>query len=179
LKSLNPTLDPASSLLMPSAAQPDMNPFAEVTQFLFHEAELMDTHKFDEWLALWCEESCYWVPCNTEELDPAKSVSLIYENRDQLEDRVFRLKGRHAHAQSPRSRLMRAVSNIVIESASTEHLVVRSTFVLGEVRNDRQETLFGRSRHSLVYQSGSLHIREKKVFLLNNNVTMNNVTFLI
>lgn len=156
-----------------------MIPLAEVTQFIFHEAELMDTHQFDEWLALWCEESRYWAPCNTEELDPTKSVSLIYENRDQLEDRLFRLKGRHAHAQSPRSRLMRVVSNIVIESESTEHVVVRSTFVLGEVRNGRQETLFGQSRHSLTYEAGTVRIREKKVFLLNNNITMNNVTFLI
>lgn len=151
----------------------------EAAQFLFQEAELMDHHRFDEWLALWCDESRYWVPCNSEALDPAKSVSLIYENREQLEDRVFRLKGRHAHAQSPRSRLMRVVSNVVIESQSPDMLVVRSSFVLGEVRGNRQETLFGRNRHVLAREPDGLRIREKNVFLLNNDITMNNVTFLI
>jgi 3-phenylpropionate/cinnamic acid dioxygenase small subunit len=151
----------------------------EAAQFLFEEAEMMDHHRFDEWLALWCDESRYWVPCNSEALDPTKSISLIYENREQLEDRVFRLKGRHAHAQSPRSRLMRVVSNIVIESQSEDVVVVRSHFVLGEVRGGRQETLFGRNRHVLARESSGLRIREKHVFLLNNDITMNNVTFLI
>lgn len=153
--------------------------FHDVAQFLFHEAELMDNHRFDEWLALWTDEGRYWVPCNSEEVDPGKSISLIYENRSQIEDRVFRLKGRHAHAQSPRSRLMRIVSSIVMESVTAELIVVRSRFVLGEVRNNRQETLFGRNRHVLSREAGRLSIVEKHVFLLNNDITMNNVTFLI
>jgi 3-phenylpropionate/cinnamic acid dioxygenase small subunit len=153
--------------------------FDVAARFLFLEAEMMDHHRFDEWLALWCDESRYWVPCNSEALDPAKSVSLIYENREQLEDRIFRLKGRHAHAQSPRSRLMRVVSNITIESQSDSVLIVRSNFVLGEVRGGRQETLFGRNRHVLAREAGGLRIREKNVFLLNNDITMNNVTFLL
>lgn len=153
--------------------------FHEVAQFLFQEAELMDNHRFDEWLALWAEDSRYWVPCNREEVDPEKSISLIYENRSQLDDRVFRLKGRHAHAQSPRSRLMRVVSNIVIESVTAESIVVRSSFVLGEVRSNRQATLFGRNRHVLTRGADHLSIAEKHVFLLNNDITMNNVTFLI
>jgi 3-phenylpropionate/cinnamic acid dioxygenase small subunit len=157
----------------------DQVQFHDVAQFLFHEAELMDNHRFDEWLALWAEDGRYWVPCNSEEVDPGKSISLIYENRSQLDDRVFRLKGRHAHAQSPRSRLMRVVSNIVIESVTAESIVVRSRFVLGEVRSNRQETLFGRNRHVLSREAGRLSIVEKHVFLLNNDMTMNNVTFLI
>jgi 3-phenylpropionate/cinnamic acid dioxygenase small subunit len=153
--------------------------FHDIAQFLFQEAELMDSHRFDEWLALWAVDGRYWVPCNSEELDPEQSISLIYENRSQLEDRVFRLKGRHAHAQSPRSRLMRIVSSIVMESVTAELIVVRSRFVLGEVRSNRQETLFGRNRHVLSREAGRLSIVEKHVFLLNNDITMNNVTFLI
>ncbi|ANB74965.1 hypothetical protein AYM40_21240 [Paraburkholderia phytofirmans OLGA172] len=153
--------------------------FGEVAQFLFREAELMDSHRFNDWLDLWCSDGLYWVPCNSENLTPDKSVSLIYETRSQLDDRVFRLKGRHAHAQSPRSRLMRVVSNMVIEEASTESVTVRSNFVLGEVRSDRQETWFGRNRHVLLREPNGLRIKEKKVFLLNNDSPMNNLTFLI
>jgi 3-phenylpropionate/cinnamic acid dioxygenase small subunit len=57
--------------------------------------------------------------------------------------------------------------------------VLRSRFVLGEVRSNRQETLFGRNRHVLSREAGRLSIVEKHVFLLNNDITMNNVTFLI
>lgn len=161
------------------APRADLQSLGEVAQFLYREAELMDAHRFDEWLALWSSDGRYWVPCNTEELAPDKSVSLIYETRSQLDDRVFRLKGRHAHAQSPRSRLLRVVSNVMIESTSEESITVRSNFVLDEVRRDRQETWFGRNRHVLVHDAGGLRIREKKVFLLNNDSPMNNLTFLI
>jgi 3-phenylpropionate/cinnamic acid dioxygenase small subunit len=149
------------------------------SQFLYREAMLMDSHRFDDWLALWHSEGLYWVPCNTEDLEPNKSISLIYENRRQLDDRVYRLKGRHAHAQSPRSRLLRVVSNVTIESSSEDELIVSSNFVLGEVRSDRQETLFGRCRHVLAMTEAGMLIREKKVFLLNNDTPMNNLTFLI
>jgi 3-phenylpropionate/cinnamic acid dioxygenase small subunit len=161
------------------SAQNDVPIYTAVTQFLYHEAALMDAHRFDEWLALWQTDGIYWVPCNTEDASPERSVSLIYENRRQIEDRIFRLKGRHAHAQSPRSRLLRVVSNVVIESVSERLWTVQSNFVLGEVRSDRQETLFGRNRHVLDVEDGNLLIREKKVFLVNNDVPMNNLTFLI
>ncbi|SAL12719.1 aromatic-ring-hydroxylating dioxygenase subunit beta [Caballeronia peredens] len=155
------------------------SPIENASQFLYHEAALMDAHRFDDWLALWHPEGLYWVPCNTEDLEPNRSISLIYENRRQLDDRVYRLKGRHAHAQSPRSRLLRVVSNVTIEAASKESLIVHSNFALGEVRSDRQETLFGRCRHVLAFEEGVMLIREKKVFLLNNDTPMNNLTFLI
>jgi 3-phenylpropionate/cinnamic acid dioxygenase small subunit len=162
---------------LPSEA--DVSPVEKASQFLYHEAALMDAHRFDDWLSLWHPDGLYWVPCNTEDLEPNKSISLIYESRRQLDDRVYRLKGRHAHAQSPRSRLLRVVSNVTIESVSEDGLIVHSNFVLGEVRSDRQENLFGRCRHVLTCDEGAMLIREKKVFLLNNDTPMNNLTFLI
>ncbi|SAL52094.1 aromatic-ring-hydroxylating dioxygenase subunit beta [Caballeronia cordobensis] len=161
------------------SSEAGVSPIEQASQFLYHEAALMDAHRFDEWLALWHADGFYWVPCNTEDLEPDKSISLIYESRRQLDDRVYRLKGRHAHAQSPRSRLLRVVSNVTIESANKEALIVHSNFVLGEVRSDRQETLFGRCRHVLALDEGAMLIREKKVFLLNNDTPMSNLTFLI
>jgi 3-phenylpropionate/cinnamic acid dioxygenase small subunit len=74
---------------------------------------------------------------------------------------------------------MRVVSNIVMESVTAELIVVRSRFVLGEVRSNRQETLFGRNRHVLSREPDRLSIVEKHVFLINNDITMNNVTVLI
>ena len=43
-----------------------------VEEFLFHEAKLIDEHLYDEWLALWTEDGLYWVPCNTDDADPAR-----------------------------------------------------------------------------------------------------------
>ncbi len=150
-----------------------------VEEFLYLEAELMDSHQYDRWLELWDEEALYWVPCNADQIDPERQVSLIYEHRDQIEDRLFRLKGRHAHAQRPKSRLMRVVSNIRILAHDAHQVKVSSHFVLGEVRLDRQTVWIGRSLHTLVNRAGGFRMREKKVELLNNDSPMGNLTFLI
>jgi len=157
----------------------DLQLIRAVERFLYREADLMDSHRYDDWFALWDEELRYWVPCNADDIDPARQVSLIYDNRGQLEDRLYRLKGRHAHAQRPRSRLMRAISNVIVESADSEIVKARSQFVLGEVRLDRQIVWLGRSLHTLVRRGDNFMIREKTVLLLNNDAPMGNLTFLI
>lgn len=150
-----------------------------VEDFLYHEADLMDRHAYDAWIALWDKDASYWAPCNDEDIDPARQVSLIYENYTGLLDRVYRLKGRHAHAQSPRSRLVRIVSNIRIERAEAAEVVVTSRFVVAEVRLDRQSETFGRATHTLIRTADGFRMRAKKVFLINNDTAMANVTYLV
>ncbi|GGC44282.1 ring-hydroxylating dioxygenase subunit beta [Novosphingobium marinum] len=152
--------------------------YADVAAFIFREAELMDGHCYDEWFDLWAPEALYWVPSNSEDLDPDKSVSIIYERYDQLADRIFRLKDKRIHSQNPKSRLLRIVSNIIAE-ADGEDVLVRSNFILGEVRSGHQEALFGRATYRLFRREGGWKIRAKKVYLLNNDAPMRNVTFLL
>lgn len=151
----------------------------EVERFLLHEADLMDGHHYQVWLDLWDEDALYWVPSNQEEVDPDREVSIIYDRRPQLEDRIFRMNGKHMHSQSPKSRLLRLVSNIAITESDGDSVVVTSRFVLGEVRGNLSDSLFGRSTHRLVRRPGGWKIAIKKVFLLNNDAPMRNVTFLV
>lgn len=151
----------------------------EVEQFLYLEAELADAHQHDDWFALWTDELLYSVPCTEEEPDPTRAISIIRDNRKLLEERLYRLKGRHAHAQSPRSRLARVVSNVRIESVDAGGIVVRSRFVVGESRLDRQQVWFGSAKHVLVRSANGLRMREKHVFLINSDSTMVNLTFII
>src|SRR5271156_3346577 len=81
-----------------------------VEAFLFREARLMDSHAYDEWLALWTEDARYWLP--TDDAETAMRISLVNEDRAGLEDRVTRLKSGAHYAQDPRSRLSRVVANI-------------------------------------------------------------------
>ena len=152
----------------------------EVEEFLFHEADLADNHRFDEWLALWTRDCRYWVPSNEEEVDPSRHISVIYDDWSKLDERVFRLKGRHAHAQSPRSRLSRVVTNIrLVEFATERGGTVSSRLVLGEVRLDRQTTWMGKVRHVLVRSGDQFKIKEKWVYLINNDTPMTNLTFIV
>ncbi len=148
-----------------------------VEQFLYREARLMDAHAFDDWYALWSEDAIYWLPCNLDDYDPAKHVSLVYENHDGLKDRIDRLKSGQAWAQDPKSRLARVVSNIEIEAGET--ITVHSTFNITASRNGRIEVLAGRSVHRLRQTPDGLRISFKKVMLVDNDEVMSNLTFLI
>ena len=150
-----------------------------VEQFLFLEADCMDRHAYAEWLALWDEDPLYWVPCNADDADPTKRISLIYDRREQIEQRIRRLEGRHAHAQDPRSRLTRVVSNVRINEATGAEVVAASNFVLGELRMDSQVTWFGRNLHTLTRHGDGFRMKQKKVVLLNNDSPMGNLQFLI
>jgi 3-phenylpropionate/cinnamic acid dioxygenase small subunit len=147
--------------------------------FLFMEARLMDTHKFDDWYALWTEDALYWLPCNEEDVDTSRQLSIIYESHSDLKSRIRRLAGKFAHAQSPRSRLIRVVSNIEIETADSSGIIGTSTFVLSDVRLNRQTIWFGRNHHTLVYTAQGLLMQRKKVFVNSNDTPMQSLTFLV
>jgi len=52
----------------------------------------MDEHRYQEWLTLWeSSDTLYWVPCNDDDIDPRRQVSIIYDDHDRLVQRVERL----------------------------------------------------------------------------------------
>jgi benzoate/toluate 1,2-dioxygenase subunit beta len=150
-----------------------------VEDFLYLEARLMDTHAYDAWLALWTDDALYWVPSNDDDIDPERHVSIVYENRARLEDRIARLKSGAAYAQDPKSRLSRVVSNVEIEETSSGELLVHSVFNLTALRRRRMDVFAGRSVYRLRSDGDSFKIAYKKVLLINNDEVIHNLTFLI
>ena len=150
-----------------------------VEQFLYHEALLMDEHRFDEWLALWTEPALYWVPSNRDEVDPRREVSLIYDDWVRLQLRIARLKSGFAHAQEPRSRMRRIISNIEIEAATNGEVIANSNFLLAELRRGKQDLFAGRTTHRMRPDNGAFKLISKKVLLVNNDEPIDNLTFLI
>ena len=152
---------------------------AAIEQFLYYEARLMDDQAYDEWLSLWTDDGIYFVPCNEEDIDPKRHVTIIYETRDKLEDRVFQLKSNVHWAQEPRSKLYRVVSNVELENVVDGEYQVRSNFLLTEVRRNEQMVLGGRALHKLRPNGDSFKIAYKKVLLVNIDAIMRSVRFLV
>jgi 3-phenylpropionate/cinnamic acid dioxygenase small subunit len=149
-----------------------------VERFLFHEARLMDEHRYDEWLALWDSDATYWIPCNADDIDPTRNVSVVYDRRGQLRNRIQRLKETlWLREQAPR--LKRLVSNILVESESPSEVEVNSNFILAELHRHQQLLWAGSTTHRLVANDGGFKIKYKKVILLNNNEPLPNMMFLI
>jgi 3-phenylpropionate/cinnamic acid dioxygenase small subunit len=153
----------------------------EAELLLLREAELADSSRYQEWLTLWTKELLYWVPCNGDDIDPKRHISLIYDDRPKLEERLLRLGTKHAHSQRPQSKLSRLVSNVVLEEGydTARGGTVSCRFITTEMRLDRLTVWSGRMRYLLVREAGALQIKEKHVFLINNDSPMGNLTFII
>ena len=151
----------------------------QVEQFLYDEAQLMDEHRYDEWLALWDEDALYWVPTGRDDINPDREISLIYDDHIRLGLRIARLKSGFAHAQDPRSRMRRLVSNIKVEEGDKGEIIASSNFMLVELRRGKQDVFAGRSIHRLRPHQGAFRLVSKKVMLVNNDEPIDNLTFLI
>ena len=152
----------------------------EVEAFLYREARLADENRYDEWTALWTEDAIYWVPSNLDDYDPREHISIIYDDRERLQDRVDRLKSGAAWSQEPRSRVRRVVSNIEIEAPDENgEIAASSNFVLGDLRRGLQTVYFARQMHRLRPTPQGLRLVYKKVMLLNSNEPIHNLSFIV
>jgi 3-phenylpropionate/cinnamic acid dioxygenase small subunit len=162
-----------------SAAAAAVDPRA-IEAFLYKEARLADENRYDEWAALWTDDAIYWVPANSDDYDPRQHLSIIYEDREGLQDRVDRLKSGAAWAQEPRSRMRRVISNIEIEPPEANgDIAVSSNFVLGELRRGLQAVYFARQVHRLRPSPEGFRMAYKKIVLINNNEPIHNLSFIV
>jgi benzoate/toluate 1,2-dioxygenase subunit beta len=160
-----------------TAAPPTLG---EIEAFLFREADLMDEGRYQEWEALWDDDAVYWVPVKAEDYDPARHISIIYEDRQAIHVRVERLAAGLAYTQEPRSQVRRVISNITVLRADREAVEVSSNFVALEYRMGRWMQWAGRSEHTLTPQAeGGFKISRKKVLLVGLDSDLPALQFLV
>jgi benzoate/toluate 1,2-dioxygenase beta subunit len=140
----------------------------EITQFLYHEARLLDEHRWAEWQDLFTPDGLYWVPLVPGQTDHLNHASLFCEDRLQRSVRARRLEQARAYSQQPPTRTAHLVGNIALESQDDAALVVYSTFHLLEWRKFEQRMFGGTVLHTLQrHEDGGLRIRMKRVDLIN------------
>lgn len=151
-----------------------------IEDFLYLEARLADENRYDEWAALWTDDAIYWVPANADDYDPHRHLSIIYDDRERLQDRIDRLKSGAAWAQQPASRMRRLISNVELgPTLDNGDVEVYSNFVLGEFRRGIQAAYFAGQVHRLRPGPDGFRLSFKKVMLINNDAPLHNLTFLI
>ena len=138
---------------------------AEVEDFLYHEAALLDAWRLDEWLELLTADATYRVPSNDRPVsDPKSALFTIADDIRRIRARVTRLKDPHAHAESPRSRTRRLISNVRIVEQNP--LLAEANFVIYRFRgNEDVRQYVGRYRYTLEVRNGVLRIKSREAFL--------------
>ncbi len=138
-----------------------------VSQFLFHEARLLDEQRWADWNALFTEDGVYWAPATPDQPDPLHHVSLVYEDSLLRDVRIARFKSPAAYSLQPFPRTSHLISNIMIDECDGDRLTVSSRFQMAEYRRNKPLLYSGGYRHQLIEESDGFKIREKKAVLVN------------
>jgi p-cumate 2,3-dioxygenase beta subunit len=140
---------------------------AEVEEFLFHEADLLDSWRLEEWLGLLTEDAVYQVPSNdAPDGDPRQTLFTIADDIRRIRGRVKRLQSPEAHAEHPHSRTRRIVGNVRIISAAGDTLEVAANFIVHRFRRgERIGTYVGRYEYRLIATQAGLRIAARKAIL--------------
>jgi 3-phenylpropionate/cinnamic acid dioxygenase small subunit len=147
---------------------------AELVQFIYKEARLLDEKRFDEWYELFTEDAYYWVPLVPGQTDPLGHNSLAYEDKLLLKLRIERLKLPTAYAQKPASRCHHVMQAPEVENSDPARgeFVTRTPFVYTETHGDESQRYAATAWHTLVSTPAGLRIRLKRVDILNADAAL-------
>lgn len=90
---------------------------AEVEDFLYYEADLLDEWRLEEWRDLFTEDGRYYVPATDNPFgDPDLDLALISDTKEGVRGRVQRLLSTWAHIENPRSLTRRVIGNVRVHT---------------------------------------------------------------
>jgi p-cumate 2,3-dioxygenase beta subunit len=140
---------------------------ADVEEFLFREAALLDEWRLDEWLELLTADARYEVPSNDRpDADPSSTLFTIADDIQRIRGRVTRLKDKNAHAEFPRSRTRRMIGNVRVVGRGKGDLRVEANFIVYRFRRDGSVREYvGRYRYVLRAERGALKIARRQAVL--------------
>ena len=158
---------------------------AENEQFLYREARLLDELRLEEWLKLFTADGIYWVPLD-DSLPRSRTVSIIHDDALRREERVFRALNVECASQSPPSRTVHFINNVMVERAGGDAFEARSNQLIYELRaGDHRQVGLGQLRplvatvdHRIVLSDGEPKIALKKILLLDRHAALGNLSFI-
>jgi 3-phenylpropionate/cinnamic acid dioxygenase small subunit len=166
------------------AVLPHTELYGRVTGFLYHEAELFDTYRFSDWLALLTPDIEYRMPVRTTQFltdgEGFRDFEFFSDNLASLTTRVRRLETDFAWAEVPPSRTRHFVSNVIVEDPDDgDWLDVRSSFLVTRTRQDLDYQTFTGARHDrLLRRDEDFLIARRTIFIDQTVITATNLSVL-
>ena len=166
--------------------QDDARAIADVAErdrfrmLLEREARLLDQLRYDDWLALYAAECIYWVPSTPGAGDPRREISVMFDDRRRLEDRIYRFRTGYAWSQAPASRTVRLITNVeVFATARDDARMLRSNFLISEFWGDETRVLTGWAGHRVVHDTEAWKIQAKQVNLIDCDQSIRNPSIIL
>ncbi|WP_137144001.1 3-phenylpropionate/cinnamic acid dioxygenase subunit beta [Mycolicibacterium sp. CR10] len=133
---------------------------ADIADFLYREADLLDERRYREWLGLLTEDYEYSVPLRTnvayddlaqlEQTQQGSDICWFDEGKETVTLRVEQLMTGLHWAEEPVSRVSHLVTNVRIEAVEDAEVEVSCRFLVYRNRvSDETDFLVGRRRDRL------------------------------
>jgi len=152
----------------------------EFRRLIEREARLLDQLRYDDWLNMYAPECIYWVPSTPKAGDPRREISVMFDDRRRLEDRIYRLRTGFAWSQAPASRTVRLITNVeVFAAAGDEVRMLRSNFLISEFWGNETRVLTGWAGHRVIRDAGSWKIQAKQINLIDCDQCIRNPSIIL
>ena len=168
---MNKPLDPATTVTR-----------AEVEDFLYYEADLLDSWRLDDWLGLLTDDASYYIPPNDKpDGDHRFTLFTVADDIVRLRERIIRLKDPNCHAEYPPSHTRRLITNVRITGSEGDLISVAANFAIYRHRRGEPPREFvGRYRYTLKRTAAGLKIAERRAILDAEELgSMGAVSFLL
>ncbi len=145
------------------------DPQRSVEQFLYRQAECLDTGDWQGFIDLFADDGIYWMPADPAQATGDGVPSIFYEDRDLMAVRMRRMMHPRAWSQKTEWGTNHVVSNVRIEKhdAAVDLLLVRSRFHMMEFRNDSTRHFAGSYVHHLQRSPDGYRIKLQRVDMVN------------
>jgi 3-phenylpropionate/cinnamic acid dioxygenase small subunit len=115
----------------------------EVERFYYDEAALLDSHRYEEWLALFADDAHYFMPIRRtrmqreldKEFTKPGEMAFFDDTKMLLDGRIKKLESGRSWAEDPPSRTRHLITNVRILKDDGRTFEVESNFHLYRTRS--------------------------------------------
>jgi biphenyl 2,3-dioxygenase subunit beta len=154
-----------------------------VEQFLFHEADLLDTWQWRTWYELFTDDVRYWMPVRRNRLrrqrvedetaDRGIEMAHFDANKSRLELRVRQFESGMHWAEDPPSRTRHLVTNVRVAQLDQPGVYeVRSSFLCYRNRLETDVDVWAGMRVDELREAGDSFMIGNRTILLDQNVVL-------
>jgi 3-phenylpropionate/cinnamic acid dioxygenase small subunit len=188
IAAFTPASKPAP-VTMPEALLFEGSIRAEIEQFLYFEAELLDDRRFTDWYTLCADDIYYWMPLRRNRLlrelprenTTVNELAHFDENKKSLGWRVGQIATGMHWAEDPPSRTRHLVSNVrVTPTEKPDEYGVRSNFLCYRNRLEDEVDIWAGERRDILRRAGERQwqIARRTILLDQNTILSKNLAIL-
>jgi 3-phenylpropionate/cinnamic acid dioxygenase small subunit len=140
----------------------------EIEQFLYRQAEYLDSRRWQDWIDLFAPEGIYWMPPDASYKTWEGQPAIFAEDKNLMTVRMGRVLHPDAWSQRPQWGTNHVVSNVQIRKIDKKgNVEVASRFHMMEMRRDDIRHFAGAYFHKLKKTKTGYAIELQRVDMTN------------